>query len=157
MQILSQELQDYINGICCPPIVLTPNFDVTADWAGTGIVVDEASFYDFITVGGGYPGTTVTMFSMVGDRIVARIDGTFELGMPSLVTKIDSLPGTIIYFNLGGGNTLTQAELDYAASQLLSETTLKFWNTSGGPFQPSSANKAAIDALTTSNGGSATF
>jgi hypothetical protein len=66
MQTLSQELLDYMNGICCPAPVVTYNFDVdSSDWVGAGIT-DQASF-------DGALGVTTSDFLLSGNNIKANI------------------------------------------------------------------------------------
>jgi hypothetical protein len=63
---METQLQDYFNGLCCPPPVVTFNFDVdSSDWAGTGIT-DQASFDSVL-------GVTTDQFLLSGNNIKANI------------------------------------------------------------------------------------
>jgi hypothetical protein len=160
MQILSQEVLDYLNSICCPnveppiPPVLN-GFDVTAQWSSS--ITTEFDFWMFITVMGAYPNTVVSNFVKNGNNITCNIDGQYELDLFN-VSEVNLITNGAVKFNVISGS-LTSAELDYCASVFLTANVLQTWNTSqlNPPTQPSSANQQLISDLCTSNGGSANF
>ena len=58
-------LENYFNGLCCPPVAPNYNFDVDSDWAGVGIT-DKATFESAL-------GVTCGAFAITGNKIEAEI------------------------------------------------------------------------------------
>jgi Leucine-rich repeat (LRR) protein len=104
MQTLSQELLDYMNGICCPAPVVTFNFDVdSSDWAGAGIT-DQASFDSVL-------GVTTDQFLLSGNNIKANILTTNSNTINLKVKQITNIGyitvSGLIEINLEGNQIVT--------------------------------------------------
>ncbi len=97
MQALSQELLDYMNGICCP--VVPTNFNITADWVGN-MITDQTTFEGLVG--------PVTDFSLSGNTIKANTTSLTNLNIPNYnVTKITSLPSTLTILNVKSNPNLS--------------------------------------------------
>jgi hypothetical protein len=70
---MQTEIQDYFNGLCCPPPPITYNFDVDGDWDIAGIT-DQASFVSAFNV-------TTTDFLKIGNNVKAFITPTEFLNL----------------------------------------------------------------------------
>lgn len=94
MQTLSQDLQDYLNNICCSEPVVTYNFDVTGDWGSVG-VTDATTLVDFF-INQGATSATVSNILITGNRLQAEIDvqGLVFINLSSMsITDIQMISG----------------------------------------------------------------
>ena len=138
MQILSQELLDYFNGICCSNTV-TYNFDVeNVDWSAKG-VIDQASFEQFLINKTNYSTVKITAFEYSTTRIKANISAT---GGDSItfndmnITKINTIIGGFSnIFNIDiRDNQLTEIPNELAVPADVLNVLM-----SGNPFQANPA------------------
>ncbi len=82
---MNTELQDYLNGICCPQPT-SYNFDITADWLQLG-VTDETSFISWATALG-YTDIILTDFTLVSSNLKCNLTATnpeLLLGFPNFI------------------------------------------------------------------------
>ena len=85
-------LENYFNGLCCPPVVPSYNFDVeSSDWASNGIT-DQASFNSVL-------GVTTGAFAITGNKIEAEILTTTD---NSLIFKEFGTITNVNYITVSG-------------------------------------------------------